>query len=287
VGGTKIVQAYQDILEKTTMGHHLLQLFARLELATYRHVSVYRDSPSPFDRWRGLTYSQQTSTVNQELENGDLDFEVAWIGLMKILGNLMELRLDSRVGPDAMLGSRELVTKGNILRGMLGFWEMSLPVSFLPIQCPDSVKNLAGTACTGNELDPIFFRSFRIAVAMGTHSFVLLLTVAHHSALEIVIAAHTESPGPTKDHLYAAARRTFQICRGAQLMRDAGEIKVPDGLDFGIIWPLLQAANLADTSGIRDWILDLFDNWPVELILVTASFESLLINVSGSDVRAT
>jgi hypothetical protein len=281
-----IVQACQNSLEKTTLGHHLLQLFARLELATYRHVSVYRESAPPFDRWRGLTYSLQTPIV-QELENGDVDFEVAWIGLMKILGNLMELRIDSRVGPDTTLGSFELFAKGEILRRMLGVWGTNLPTSFLPIQCPDVVKNLGGTARTDNEIDPIFYRSFQIAVAMGAQSLVFVLTVAHHSALEVVIAAHTESPGPTREHLYTAAWRTFQICRGVQLMRDAGVIQVPDGLDFGIIWPLLQAANLAKTSGIREWILDLFNNWPVELILVRASFESLLVDVSGSGVRTT
>jgi hypothetical protein len=58
-----------------------------------------------------------------------------------------------------------------MLRGMLGFWEMNLPASFLPIDCPDSVKDIEANTRTGLEIHPVFYRSFKIAVAMGTEIF--------------------------------------------------------------------------------------------------------------------
>lgn len=108
----------------------------------------------------------------KDIENGDVDFELAWIGLMKILGKLMELRMDLNFREaDKGLGTSEVVAKGNMLRGMLGFWEMNLPLSFLPIDCPDAVKDIEANSRTGLQIQPVFYRSLKIAVALGTEIF--------------------------------------------------------------------------------------------------------------------
>jgi hypothetical protein len=274
------VIARKDDLGKSMTGRQLLQLFARVELATYRHVSIAGNNELPFDRWKDLTYCPQISMVT-DIENGDDEFERAWISLMKILGKLMEVRTDLDFErADATRGTSDVVTKGNMLRGMLQLWEMNLPASFHPIECPGGVQEAEANALFGAEIQPIFCRSFKIAVAMGTQALTICsLTLAHYYALEIVIQAHTERPGPTTNALAAAAMRTFQICRGVQLMRDAGLFEVPDCLDFGIIWPLQQAAVMADSAGVRKWVLDLFNKWPLELVMVTILFPLFIIHI--------
>lgn len=64
-------------------------------------------------------------------------------------------------------------------------------------------------------------------------------------------------------------------------MRMAGLIEVPDGLDFGVIWPLYQAAKVVHTRDIREWVLDFFNDWPLELVLVT----TLLVSVFNERFR--
>jgi hypothetical protein len=70
-------------------------------------------------------------------------------------------------------------------------------------------------------------------------------------------------------------------------MRIAGLIEVPEGLDFGVIWPLYQAAKVVHTRDVRGWLLDFFNDWPLELVLVTTLRWCLyLTNISGPEVRA-
>ena len=42
-----------------------------------------------------------------------------------------------------------------------------------------------------------------------------------------------------------------------------------EGMDYGIVWPLLKAAEWTPTDNIRQWILELLTAWPLEGVMVS------------------
>jgi hypothetical protein len=67
---------------------------------------------------------------------------------------------------------------------------------------------------------------------------------------------------------FDAANKTLQICLGVQRMRQLGLFHVPDGGDYGILWPFAIAAIRAPRGAIRNWVMDLLSNWPREGMIV-------------------
>lgn len=97
-----------------------------------------------------------------------------------------------------------------------------------------------------------------------------MLTIAHHSALRIDTITHTHRADADRPaYNLTAALNTLQICLGVQLMRSVGLYKVHEGVDYGIIWPILKAAEWAPTTSIRQWISDLLSTWPFEGVMVS------------------
>ena len=64
-------------------------------------------------------------------------------------------------------------------------------------------------------------------------------------------------------------------------MREAKLFYVPDGLDFGITWPLVQTGKWAPPGYIREWLLSLFDTWPVELVMVALDSNNFVLSNLG------
>jgi hypothetical protein len=97
-----------------------------------------------------------------------------------------------------------------------------------------------------------------------------MLTVAHHSALRIDAITHTHRADAERpDYNLTAVLNILRICLGVQLMRSVGLWKVHEGVDYGIVWPILKAAEWAPTASIRQWILDLLSTWPLEGVMVS------------------
>lgn len=106
---------------------------------------------------------------------------------------------------------------------------------------------------------------------------------AHHSALQIDTFAHTHrADSPIPGYIGTASLKTFQICLGVQMMRTAGLFHIPEGIDYGIVWPLLKAAEWAPTQTIRQWILDLLNTWPLEGVMVFQRGIDSVLTVVGS-----
>src|SRR5271170_6593167 len=90
-GAASIVRSRgADILYSNT-GRQLIHLLSRLELATYRIFAVLDVPAIDFARWKTLVFYTQTSTVD-DMHNGNVDFEIAWTELMKIMAQIVELR---------------------------------------------------------------------------------------------------------------------------------------------------------------------------------------------------
>jgi len=49
---------------------------------------------------------------------------------------------------------------------------------------------------------------------------------------------------------------------------------VYEGIDYGIVWPLLKAAEWAPTPSMRLWISKLLSNWPLEGVMVSQAIIS-------------
>ena len=97
-----------------------------------------------------------------------------------------------------------------------------------------------------------------------------ILTIAHHSALWIDTFTHTHrADSPRPDYNLTAALKTLRICLGVQLMRAASLYQVHEGMDYGIVWPLLKAAAWAPTQSMRRWISELLSTWPLEGVMVS------------------
>src|SRR5277367_2887102 len=101
-----------------------------------------------------------------------------------------------------------------------------------------------------------------------------MLIIAHHSALRIDAITHTHRADANRpDYNLTAALKTLRICLGVQLMRSAGLCKVYEGTDYGIVWPLLKAAEWVPAPSMRQWISALLNNWPLEGVMVSQSDE--------------
>jgi len=169
-GGVSIVRERGTDLLKTRTGCQLFHLFARLELASYRHFSLRGVIPEDFTRWKNLAFYTQMMTV-KDLQNGNTAVELVWVDLLKIMGRFMELRLDMSIVEDLALGSPEYLARGQEIEEMLRVWETHLPVSFEPVETPRAVQGLEAQTPIVQELKPIYYRSLNIAVAMGICPF--------------------------------------------------------------------------------------------------------------------
>jgi hypothetical protein len=63
-------------------------------------------------------------------------------------------------------------------------------------------------------------------------------------------------------------------------MRSIGLFKIPEGGDFGILWPLLLAGVRTPQGELRPWILSLLCDWPREGMIVSFLLDGLTL---GSD----
>ena len=159
-GAAQIVRARGNDLRNSNAGRRLYHLLSRHELAYYCSYKVLGVSPSEFNRWKNLVYYTESANAD-DIRDGHLDFEIAWVGLMKIVGALVELR----VGLEQADDTPERRTKGEEISEMLDNWKNSLPQQFRPIEMPEKVKALNPWIPVG--MDPIFYSTLNIAVAMG------------------------------------------------------------------------------------------------------------------------
>ena len=95
--------------------------------------------------------------------NGNSEFEYAWIEMMKIMVPVTVLRMVPRTGNR---GTPERAAKGEEIQGKLCAWESSLGPSFIPIEPPDTITLLEAPIL--QYLQPIYYTSLNVAVAMGT-----------------------------------------------------------------------------------------------------------------------
>jgi hypothetical protein len=235
--------------------------------------------------WEKAAFDFETLTVD-DMYNGNSEFEYAWTEMMKIMVPVTVLRMVPRTGNR---GTPERAAKGDEIQEMLRVWESSLPGSFMPIEPPDT-SSLPETPIL-NHLEPIYYNSLNVAVAMGIPS--TTTNVAHHSALQINVFTLThrgDDPHPDSrpEYLTNAIIKCLQICLGVQIMRQLNLFKVHEGGDYGIIWPLTIAGTRAPPGPIREWIQNLLDTWPREGLLVIPPTHPLTIgshrceNMSGS-----
>jgi hypothetical protein len=113
------------------------------------------------DYWDKAALDLETLTID-DLNNGNSDFEYAWIELMKIMIPVTVLRMVPRTGDR---GTPERKAEGRKIQEMLRAWESSLPASFAPVENPDMMMLLDNSIL--QHLDPIYYSSLNIAIAMG------------------------------------------------------------------------------------------------------------------------
>ena len=159
-GAAQIVDVRGSDLRNSNAGRQLYHLFTRHQLAYYRRFKVLNVSSYDLNRWKNLVY--YTEAVNlDDIRDGHLDFEIAWVELMKIMSALVELRIGLGQNDD----NPEHRAKGTEIREMLKNWKNTLPQQFQPIEMPEEVKPLESYIPTG--MKPIFYRSLNAAIAMG------------------------------------------------------------------------------------------------------------------------
>ena len=159
-GAAQIVDIRGSDLRNSNAGRQLYHLFTRHQLAYYRRFKVLNLSSYDLNRWKNLVY--YTEVVNTyDIRDGHLDFEIAWLELMKIMTALIELRIGLGHNDD----NPERRAKGAEIREMLKNWKITLSQQFQPIEMPEEVKPLESYIPTG--LKPIFYRSLNAAIAMG------------------------------------------------------------------------------------------------------------------------
>ena len=104
-----------------------------------------------------------------------------------------------------------------------------------------------------------------------TYGDFLFLIIAHHSALQINVFTLTHRGDEHRpQRFYESVTRTLQICLGVQNMKRLGLFHVPEGGDFGILWPLLIAAKELPPGELRRWVIDLLSTWPREGMTVSS-----------------
>src|SRR5437773_9548651 len=129
-GAAQIVDARESDLRNSNAGRQLYHLFARHQLAYYRRFKVLYVSSSDLNRWKNLVYYIETANAD-DIYDGYLDFEIAWLGLMKIMSALIELRMG--LGQDDDTSERR--AKGTEIRELLKNWKNTLPQQFQLCQC--------------------------------------------------------------------------------------------------------------------------------------------------------
>ena len=165
--GARIVRIREADILRSRTGCQLFHLFTRLELASYRHFSLRGIIPTDVNRWKNLTFYKEMETAG-DIRNGNVAVELAWVQLLKIMGRFMELRLNMNIEENFALGSFEYLARGKEIEDMLQNWANNLPECFLPIKtAPKAVQNLQARTAIVQELEPIYYRSLNIAVAMG------------------------------------------------------------------------------------------------------------------------
>jgi hypothetical protein len=120
--------------------------------------------------WDKVGLDFETLTL-EDYSNGNSDFEYAWTEMMKIMVPVTVLRMVPRTGDR---GTAERKREGEKIQEKLRDWERGLPASFQPIEAPEMMMILDDGILL--QLDPIYYASLNIAVAMGTQlSFSLLM----------------------------------------------------------------------------------------------------------------
>ena len=243
-----------------------MHLFGRLELSASRYVLMDHQlsttaMSSDYSYWDKVGSDFETLTL-EDFSNGNSDFEYAWTEMMKIMVPVTVLRMVPRTGDR---GTAERKRDGEKIQEKLRDWERNLPPSFQPIAPPEMMFLEDGIL---SQLEPIYYISLNVAIAMGTPSF-YVANVAHHSALQINVFGMTHrGDEPRPQSFYDAVQKTLQICLGVQRMRQLGMFHVPDGGDYGILWPIAIAAIRVPRGELRSWVLELLSTWPREGMLV-------------------
>ena len=95
--------------------------------------------------------------------NGNIEFEYKWTQMMKIMVPVTVLRMVPQTGNRGTDDRKEEYAK---IIEMLRDWESELPASFLSIESPETIA--LPHAAILEHLDPIYYGSLNVAVAMGT-----------------------------------------------------------------------------------------------------------------------
>lgn len=201
----------------------------------------------------------------EDVLDGTSDFEILWTQLLKIMVPITVLRTVPRT---ADRGTPERKEEGRRIQELLNNWEQTVSGVFKPVPAPDSFIYLDNSIL--DYLQPIYYPSFNIAVAMGTSCPWDEANVAHHAALRANIFTLTHrGDEPRPNWFFEAVQRTLQICLGVAQLRQLGLLEFHEGGDFGILWPLVIAGIWAPEGQIRLWILDLLSAWPKEGMIVS------------------
>ena len=106
-----------------------------------------------------------TLTID-DMYNGNSEFEYAWTQMMKIMIPVTVLRMVPQTGNR---GTEERKAEFDKIMEMLREWESNLPASFLSIDSPETMT--LPPAPILQHLDPIYYGSLNVAVAMGISPF--------------------------------------------------------------------------------------------------------------------
>jgi hypothetical protein len=252
-GAANIVRQHHTNLLKTPTGKQLLHLFGRLELSASRHLLI-PDQTAPTSDTAFFDSVPDVPLSLEDWTNGTGDFELAWTRMMKIMVPVTVLRMVPRQGDK---GTRERKVEGERIQGLLTEWGKSLPGSFAESEGPEMMMILDDEPVL-QQLQPLYYSSYNVAVAM-----------AHHSALQINVFTLTHRGDEEKpEWFFDAVERTLRICLGVQRMRQLGLYHIPEGGDYGILWPFAIAAIRVPRGDLRTWIVELLTSWPREGMIV-------------------
>jgi hypothetical protein len=258
-GAANIIRQHQTNLLKTPTGKQLLHLFGRLELSASRHLLIPDASCTTATTSDSAFFD--TPDVPLSLEDwtdGTGDFELAWTRMMKIMVPVTVLRMIPRQGDK---GTTERKAEGERIQALLQEWLQSLPSSFAEIDGPEMMMIL-DSAPVQTHLEPLYYPTYNIAIAM-----------AHHAALQINVFTLTHRGDEEKPPwFFEAVERTLRIVLGVQRMRELGVYDVPEGGDYGILWPLAIAAIRVSRGELRAWVVELLTSWPREGMIVSPFF---------------
>lgn len=157
------MREHNAALLKTPIGRQLFHLFARLELSASRHLLLDSNITSSTNETYFDKAALDLETLRYEdILNGTSDFEIAWTQLMKIMTPITVLRMVPRTGDR---GTQERKEQGQRIQDMLTSWQQSVSGVFRPVPAPDTAAYLDNSIV--EHLQPLFYSSYNIAVAMG------------------------------------------------------------------------------------------------------------------------